>query len=65
MPQGGRAAGPMKGRSGARRAEQQAYGGGGGCGADEGEEDDGGGEGALEVELRRRGHGRWRRPPWA
>ena len=33
MPKGRRAEGPMKGRSGARRAEQQAYGGGGGGGS--------------------------------
>lgn len=37
----------MKGvRSGARRAERQAYGRGGGGGADEGDEDDGGWEGS-------------------
>ena len=59
MPQGRRAEGPMKGRSGARRAEQQAYGGGGGGGADEGEEDDGGGEGARV--LLHRGRPGWPR----
>ena len=57
MPKGRRAEGPMKGRSGARRAEQQAYGGGGGGGADEGEEDDGGGEGARV--LLHRGRPGW------
>jgi len=59
MPQGRRAEGPMKGRSGARRAEQKAYGGGGGGGADEGEEDDGGGEGARV--LLHRGRPGWPR----